>query len=151
MLTSYHQNEIQNAFKQKAKALNDVTRKYEQLKSEKMAAQTMNAASDEAEQMVQHMAGNHFNGRFDAENTDGSGGHVDMRRMHSMQRHPVPGRVVSRGFVGREYSCILLHRAKTNRACRGRRSKYADVDDAACATTDLQHHWRTASFPSHDR
>ena len=95
--------EIQNAFKQKAKALNDVTRKYEQLKSEKMAAQTMNAASDEAEQMVQHMAGNHFNGRFEGDSADGSGVHVDMRRMHSMQRHPMPGRMASRGFGGREY------------------------------------------------
>jgi hypothetical protein len=107
--------DIQNAFKQKAKALTDITKRYEVLKGEKMAAQTMNAASDEAEQMVQGMAaGNRFSGHYNPvvgnafrRPISGSSGGVPeqakLREMHSMQGHSQQDRMQSRGYLARRF------------------------------------------------
>lgn len=105
--------EVQNAFRQKAKALSEITKKYEALKSEKMAAQTMNAASDEAEQMLQSMTGSRFasglasaglrrTGSGSSENT--GGGYT----LHSMQRMPGHARSQSRGYTARAWMLTII-------------------------------------------
>ena len=74
-----------------------------------MTAQTMNEASDEAEQVVQSMAGNHLANRFDSGSAHGSGGHVAMQRMHTVQGHTFGGGTPSRGFGGRRYMDLKDH------------------------------------------
>lgn len=105
---------MHNAFKQKVKALNDITKKYELLKSEKMAAQTMNAASDEAEQMLQNMHGNRFLDQYNSLSGNGlrrplsgsSNGPRDaVNGLHSTRRHPQQGRIQSRIHTARKYCC----------------------------------------------
>lgn len=102
---------MQNAFRQKAKALSDVTKKYEALKGEKMAAQTMNAASDEAEQMYQTMSQRLSvqanaglpHGFRRPRSRNGSSEEIEgLRVLHSSQRAPQSVRRRSREYTTRK-------------------------------------------------
>jgi E3 ubiquitin-protein ligase CCNP1IP1 len=55
--------DLNNAFKQKARAQEDLTKKYQVLKKEKMQSHAMNAASDEAEQVLHSVTANRFTNR----------------------------------------------------------------------------------------
>jgi len=114
--------EVQNAFRQKARALGDITKKYETLKSEKMAAQTMNAASDEAEQVLQNMTGSRFSIQantglphgFRRPHSGSSESVENLRMLHSSQRPAQLGRNQSRGYTARVYSRPKLVCLTTN-------------------------------------
>jgi hypothetical protein len=76
-----------------------------------MAAQTMNAASDEAEHMVQTMAINRFSGHYNSgtgnsarRSISGSsgGGGDGIRRLHSIRHYPQQARVQSGRYTARK-------------------------------------------------
>jgi hypothetical protein len=58
--------ELQEAFREKAKAHADIRKKYDMLKGDKMKDQVIDAASDDAERVLYSITGNRFVNRIDA-------------------------------------------------------------------------------------
>jgi hypothetical protein len=58
--------ELQEAFRQKARSLQDVTKKYNAMKSDRMKENVMEAASDDADRVLLNtVTGNRYSNRFD--------------------------------------------------------------------------------------